>query len=233
MSSWLFWFVVHDADTAEKKKEEDKEKKKEEKKKEEEEEARRVDILEYSYVVVDILIPVSITMLLVVISVRMLNMSLEGGTVSFAAFVYTESSGGSTSGKFFSAVVNALIFLALIIVVTLLLVVLYKFRCIKVIIGWLVLSVILLLGIIGGYFTYQLISHMNWPLDYISFSLLIANVVAVGCLATFWVAPRWLNQATLIFISFLVVCAVYIHCIALVSLNSFCCLIGNLFVSAS
>jgi len=160
-------------------------------------------------------------------------MSLEGGTVSFAAFVYTESSGGSTSGKFFSAVVNALIFLALIIVVTLLLVVLYKFRCIKVIIGWLVLSVILLLGIIGGYFTYQLISHMNWPLDYISFSLLIANVVAVGCLATFWVAPRWLNQATLIFISFLVVCAVYIHCIALVSLNSFCCLIGNLFVSAS
>jgi len=33
---------------------------------------------------------------------------------------------------------------------------------------------------------------------------MIANIVAVGCLATFWVAPRWLNQATLIFISFLV-----------------------------
>jgi len=186
----------------EKKKREEEAKKK--KKQEEEEEMRRVDILEYAYVVVDILIPVSITMLLVVIAVRMLNMSLEGGTISFAAFVYTESSGDSTSEKFLGALVNALIFLALIIVVTFVLVLLYKFHCIKLIIGWLVFSVVLLIGIVGAYFSYQLIGHMNWPVDYISFAFIIANITVVGAIATFWVAPRWLTQASLILISFLV-----------------------------
>ena len=173
---------------------------------EEEEEATRVDILEYAHVVVDILVPVTITMLLVVVSVRLLNMSLAGGTVSFAAFVYTESTADSTATKLFGSLLNAVIFLAIIVGVTFLLVLLYKCHCVRLILAWLVLSVLLLFGAIGGFFVYQLVEHLNWPLDAISFALLIANATAVGAIATFWVAPRWLNQASLIIVSFLVVC---------------------------
>ena len=172
-----------------------------------EEEETRVDILEYAHVVVDILVPVTITMLLVVVAVRLLNMSLAGGTVSFAGFVYTESTADSTATKLFGSLLNAAIFLAIIIGVTFLLVLLYKCHCVKLILAWLVLSVLLLFGAIGGFFVYQLVAHLNWPLDCISFAVLIANATVVGAIATFWVAPRWLNQAALIVVSFLVVCA--------------------------
>lgn len=166
-----------------------------------------MDILEYAHVVVDILVPVTITMLLVVVAVRLLNMSLAGGTVSFAGFVYTESTEDSTATKLFGSLLNAVIFLAIIIGVTFLLVLLYKCHCVKLILAWLVLSVLLLFGAIGGFFVYQLVANLNWPLDYISFAVLIANATVVGAIATFWVAPRWLNQAALIVVSFLVVCA--------------------------
>ena len=166
-----------------------------------------MDILEYAHVVVDILVPVTITMLLVVVAVRLLNMSLAGGTVSFAGFVYTESTEDSTATKLFGSLLNAVIFLAVIIGVTFLLVLLYKCNCVKLILAWLVFSVLLLFGAIGGFFVYQLVANLNWPLDYISFAVLIANATVVGAIATFWVAPRWLNQAALIVVSFLVVCA--------------------------
>ena len=166
-----------------------------------------MDILEYAHVVVDILVPVTITMLLVVVAVRLLNMSLAGGTVSFAGFVYTESTEDSTATKLFGSLLNAVIFLAIIIGVTFLLVLLYKCNCVKLILAWLVFSVLLLFGAIGGFFVYQLVANLNWPLDYISFAVLIANATVVGAIATFWVAPRWLNQAALIVVSFLVVCA--------------------------
>lgn len=180
--------------------------KQQEHKEAEEEEETRVDILEYAHVVVDILVPVTITMLLVVVSVRLLNMSLAGGTVSFAGFVYTENTSDSTATKLFGSLLNAVIFLAIIIGVTFLLVLLYKCHCVKLILAWLVFSVLLLFGAIGGFFVYQLVANLNWPLDYISFAVLIANATVVGAIATFWVAPRWLNQAALIVVSFLVVC---------------------------
>lgn len=49
-----------------------------------------------------------------------------------AWMVYQEHSSDSTARKLGGAIVNALVFVVLIVVVTVLLVMLYKYRCIKV-----------------------------------------------------------------------------------------------------
>eukprot|EP00128_Syssomonas_multiformis_P006226 Colp12_sorted_trinity150504_noHs@19166 len=84
---------------------------------------------------------------------------------------------------------------------TCILVVLYKFRCYKIISGWLMLSTILLLFLFGYVYFAEVLSRYNTPMDWITFAFVIWNFGAVGVLSVHYVAPLRIQQAYLIVVS--------------------------------
>jgi len=147
-----------------------------------------------------ILKPVTITMVIVIWAVKAITLP-EGSAASTIYSVYQETEGDSTSSKLFGSLLNAIIMLAAIIVSTIAIVVLYKYRCMKIIYGWLIISSLLMLGMFGGTFFYYFLQANNWPFDYLSFAFLLWNFSAVGILAIFWHGPTKVNQGYLIIIS--------------------------------
>eukprot|EP01105_Mastigella_eilhardi_P019830 TRINITY_DN4682_c0_g1_i1.p1 TRINITY_DN4682_c0_g1~~TRINITY_DN4682_c0_g1_i1.p1 ORF type:complete len:359 (-),score=92.29 TRINITY_DN4682_c0_g1_i1:340-1416(-) len=168
----------------------------------EDDEPEAITLSDYASVVVTILKPVSITMALVIAAVRILNMSEQGTSVPIT-FVYAESANDSNTVKFLGAIINAFVFLVMIVVMTFVLVLLYKYRCIKIIVGWLFVSTGLLLGLFGGYLFLLLLVQLSIPLDAISFCFILWNFSVTGILAIFWHVPLLLNQIYLVTISFI------------------------------
>uniref|UniRef100_A0A6B2L6U7 Presenilin n=1 Tax=Arcella intermedia TaxID=1963864 RepID=A0A6B2L6U7_9EUKA len=148
--------------------------------------------------ITQIMIPVCITMILVIAIVKTVN--VQGDAVS-QALVYAENPNDAGSTRFFGSLLNALIFVAMIIVVTVIFVVLYKYRCLKLIFGWLILSTGTMLGFFGGYLTYQILSALNIPMDWLTFSIVIWNFTVVGNISIFWHSNMKVNQTYLICIS--------------------------------
>jgi presenilin 1 len=155
--------------------------------------------------VVTIMKPVALTMLLVIYIVRgislpeLLGAAYQGPT--YMTMVYQHDDSDSGWLKFWGAVGNAVVFLCFILLATVLLVVLYKYRCMKVIFGWLFVSVGMLLAMFGGLVFYTWLSVHSLVLDWVTFSFLLWNFSVVGIVAVFWHAPTKLNQAYLVVIS--------------------------------
>ena len=99
---------------------------------------------------VSLLKPVSLTMVLVVYLVRTLGSpeSLEGGLSEL--MVYQELEADSASTKAGGVLLNALAMVAMLAVVTTLMMLLYRYRCYKLMYGWLLFSVASLLFSFGG-----------------------------------------------------------------------------------
>lgn len=115
--------------------------------------------------------------------------------------VYQESGADSAGTKFVGSIGNALVFVVIVVVTTLLFVMLYKFRCIKILYGWLIGSTLLTLGFFGGMLVWLAATATNTPLDYISFSFFVWNFATVGILSIFWRSPPVVNQAYLVAVS--------------------------------
>ena len=115
--------------------------------------------------------------------------------------VYHESGADSTGIKFAGSIANALVFVLIVTVTTVLFVLLYKFRCIKIMYIWLMGSTALTLGFFGATLLYLVFSALNIPLDYFTFAFLVYNFAIVGLLAVFWRAPAIVNQGYLIAVS--------------------------------
>jgi Presenilin len=166
---------------------------------EEEEEEDGMTLDEQAQMVVTILKPVMITMLLVVLAVK----TLMDGTPEriTSVMVYNEKPSDSESSKIFGALLNSVLFVVMILVVTVLFVCLYKYRCMKLIFGWLILSTGLMLGLFGSTLGYLVMSASNVTIDWLSYGLIVWNFMVVGLFAIFWNAPFRLNQAYLIVIS--------------------------------
>jgi presenilin 1 len=162
------------------------------------------DVEESASAITQILTPVCITMAIVVCIVRGINL-FSGGqlpqpTLSYA-MVYQENENDSTVIKFFGSILNALIVVGLLLVVTVVMVLLYKYRCLKIIYGWMMMSVLLLLAALGSYLFYLLLYNLNIAMDYFTFVVVVWNFSVVGLLAIFWHAPLIVNQGYLIAIS--------------------------------
>jgi presenilin 1 len=89
----------------------------------------------------------------------------------------------------------------MVVGVTVLLVLLYKYRCMKIIYGYLVFSVFSLLFFTGGVLLGNLILRFEIVIDWPSFVFLLANFAALGSFAVFFTAPSIVKQGMLVCIS--------------------------------
>jgi len=150
--------------------------------------------------VITILKPVAITMIFVIWAVRTISVFSSAGGIR-TAIVYTEQASDTTGTLLWKSLVNALIVLAAILITTILFVFLYKYRCLKIIYGWLITSSLIMLAAFGGGFFYFIFEAWNIPMDIITYSLILWNFAVVGILAMFWHGATKINQAYLVIIS--------------------------------
>ncbi|XP_071903859.1 presenilin-like protein At2g29900 isoform X2 [Coffea arabica] len=138
--------------------------------------------------IIRILTPVSICMFLVVILVSILNNSSDSSGPSIttiASIAYSEDSSDSIWDKLKGALLNSLVFVAVVTVVTFLLVLLFYLRCTKFLKYYMGFSAFLVLGFIGGEIAVFVIKDLSFPIDAVTFMVVLFNFTVVGVLATF------------------------------------------------
>ncbi|KAL7331085.1 hypothetical protein PS15p_203330 [Mucor circinelloides] len=117
----------------------------------------------------------------------------------------TSSSGadGSTSSgpSIANSFTNAAIIIGQIIGVTILIVFLFKKGWIKVLIGFFMVIVLLLLGFMTYLLLLNLIQVFSIALDYITLVFALWNFAVVGLVSIFWKGPLWLQQSYLTIMS--------------------------------
>jgi len=123
------------------------------------------------------------------------------GTNVSATIAFTENDTDGAGTVAWKAILNALIVLVAILMTTVIFVILYKYRCLKIIYGWLITSSLILLGAFGAIFAIFLLQVWNIAMDDITFVFLLWNFAVVGILAIFWHAPTKVNQGYLILVS--------------------------------
>lgn len=97
--------------------------------------------------------------------------------------------------------VNGLVIVSVICALTFFIVLLYKYRCMKLLIGYMILSSALLLGVLAAQMFEVALEVLQWPLDVISFWFIMWNFAITGCVCIFapqGVAPAAATQGYLI-----------------------------------
>mmetsp|Transcript_54669 Transcript_54669/g.150576 ORF Transcript_54669/g.150576 Transcript_54669/m.150576 type:complete len:228 (+) Transcript_54669:208-891(+) len=137
-----------------------------------------------------VLKPVSLTMLLAsVVVVYIRSEEGDGGGQSLDQYtIYDESdeSGDTTSVRLGKSMVNALIIVCGLAAATFCIVCLYKYRFMKLLIGYMMLSSCILLGMMGGLVWWTLLEAWQVPLDCVTFLLVCYNFAVVGVVAIFY-----------------------------------------------
>lgn len=149
--------------------------------------------------VIKIFIPVSICMLIVVITI--LSLPYYQRTNMYMVYTPFTDQKVEPTVKLWQSVANALILICVIAVMSVLLIVLYKKRYYKVINGWLIISSLSLLFMITSVHVFELLKVLNVPLDTLTVVLVIWNFGVIGMIAIHWKGPMIVQQSYLLFIS--------------------------------
>lgn len=148
--------------------------------------------------VVKLFVPVTLCLFFVICSLSFVKSYQESGgaTLVYTPFNEDQQSNGT---KLWMSIANASIFISVVIVMTIVLIILYKFKCYRIIHGWLAFSSLMLLF----FFTYMYISEIfkqfNLVTDMITIVFLLWNFGILGMFCIHWKGPLFLQQVFLIF----------------------------------
>jgi len=150
-----------------------------------------------------IVMPVSITMILSALAVVFINTEAtlaQGAESMAAAYQYFDTSNASTVETLFLSLLNGLIMVTVIGGMTFVIVLLYKYKCMWCLIGYMMFASTSLLGFLGGNIWYTAINIYNLPVDKFTFVMALWNFAAVGILAIFYGrgVPKFVTQAYLV-----------------------------------
>jgi len=159
-----------------------------------------------------IISPVSTTMILSALAVNYINTeqtkkSGEEALSSWQLSTYLDvSEDQSAATSLGLGLMNSLIIVSFIGAMTFVLVLLYKYRCMKVLIGYMIFSSTLLLGFLGGQIFLVAIYKYRLNIDWLSYALFMYNFTIVGVLAIFYQKglPTYINQMYLVLTSVIV-----------------------------
>lgn len=149
--------------------------------------------------VIKLFIPVSLCMLVVVITMNSISF-YRSTTVYMVYTPFTDQNVAPTT-KIWQSFANAFILLGFIVLMTTILIVLYKFRCYKVIHMWLILSSLMLLFMFTFMYLSEVLRAYNIPIDIFTIYLFMWNFGVLGMMCIHWKGPLILQQAYLIMIS--------------------------------
>jgi presenilin 1 len=149
--------------------------------------------------------PVSITMILAALTVTYINTPQtlqEGAKVMNEAYHVwqVDIENDSTSKQLVADFVNGLAMVTVIGAMTFGIVLLYKYRCMKVLIGYMMFSSMTLLGVLGGAMFNVMIEKYQIPIDWLTFIFGLYNFAFVGVAAIFYSLgiPPYITQGYLI-----------------------------------
>ncbi|CEG67860.1 hypothetical protein RMATCC62417_04220 [Rhizopus microsporus] len=106
----------------------------------------------------------------------------------------TTSSSAAAGTSITSSFTNAAIIIGQIILVTIIIVFLFKKGWIKILIGFFMVVVLLLLGFMTYLLILNLVQVLLIPLDYVTMVFALWNFTVVGLVSIFWKGPLWLQQ---------------------------------------
>ncbi|KAF0750088.1 hypothetical protein AaE_006830, partial [Aphanomyces astaci] len=118
--------------------------------------------------------------------------------------VYNEVKGAEAGEVVGHSLVNALVVIGFVTGLTFFMALLYKFNCMRILVGYIMFSSSAILGFVGG----QLVDTVNdtylqWPIDWVSFLFIMVNFSFVGVVAIFYQKgiPKSAQNTYLVFVS--------------------------------
>lgn len=149
-------------------------------------------------------LPVSITMILAALAVTYVNTpeTIQQGEalMSQAYHVWKVDSGDSTGKQLALDFANGLVIVTVIGTMTFGIVLLYKYRCMKFLMGYMAFSSMTLLGVLGAELFNVAIEKYRIPIDWFTFVFSMFNFAVVGVTSIFYAKgiPPYITQTYLI-----------------------------------